>query len=243
MKLKDVDLKKRFMIALIGQTGAGKSAAAGSFHKVGPIKFFDFDGRMKGVKKVHPDADIDFDSYGPKELNSIFRPAFNSLVHSCPWKTIVVDSLTSLSVTTITAQMLARGDSGKTTKGGIYVTGWDEINGETVFISQILDVAKVLPCNVIMTFHPITRTVGTEGNAQKIETVAAYGNKINQIALNYFDEVYYIDTEKGFTDKDPMKRVAYTDANTKAIAKSALPLPPKMDISGGLYDAIMSYLK
>ena len=246
MKTADIDVTKRFMIALIGPTGSGKSVAAGSFHKAGSIKFYDFDGRMKSVKKVHPSADIDYDTYGPDNLSQSFIPAFNNLVRNCPWKTIVIDSLTSLSMTAITAQLMNKGIAGasiKTNKGGLITTGWDEINAETVCISQILDICKILPCNVIMTFHPIERTVGTEGNTQKVTTVVAYGNKINQIALNYFDEVYYLDVDKGFTVKDPTKRIALTDVNEKAIAKSALNIPAKLDITNGLYDALMKELK
>jgi hypothetical protein len=244
MKTKDIDLAKRFMIALIGHTGSGKSVAAASFAKLGPIKFFDFDGRMKSVRKVYPNYDIDYDTYGPDTLIDKFRPEFNSLARNCPWKTIVLDSLTSLSMTAITAQLLVKGltNKGKTTGGGLAITSWDEINGETVFISQILDLCKVLPCNVIMTFHPIERTVGTEGKTEKITTVVSYGHKINQISLNYFDEVYYLEVDKGFTDSDPTKRIAFTDTSTKAIAKSALPIPAKLDISSGLYEAIMKHI-
>ena len=247
MKTSDIDVTKRFMIALIGPTGQGKSVAAASFHKAGPIKFFDFDGRMKSVKKIHPTADIDYDIYGPDNLSQKFIPEFNNLVKSCPWKTIVIDSLTSLSMTAITAQLMNKGLGGgssiKTNKGGLAVTGWDEINAETILISQILDICKILPCHVIMTFHPVERTIGTEGNTQKVTTVVAYGNKINQIALNYFDEVYYLDVDKGFTEKDVSRRIALTDTNIKAIAKSALNIPVKMDITNGLYDTLMKELK
>lgn len=244
MKTKDIDLTKRFMIALIGHTGSGKSVAAASFAKIGPIKFFDFDGRMKSVRKVYPEYDIDYDTYGPETLQTKFRTEFNNLGKSCPWKTIVLDSLTSLSMTAITSQLMMKGlDQSKTNKGGLAVTGWDEINGETVFISQLLDLCKVLPCNVIMTFHPIERTVGAEGKTEKITTVVSYGHKINQISLNYFDEVYFLEVDKGFTDKDPTRRIAFTDTSTKAIAKSALPIPTKLDITNGLYEAIMSNLE
>jgi hypothetical protein len=93
-----------------------------------------------------------------------------------------------------------------------------------------------------MTFHPIERTVGTEGKTEKITTVVSYGHKINQISLNYFDEVYYLEVDKGFTDSDSTKRIAFTDTSTKAIAKSALPIPAKLDISSGLYEAIMKHI-
>ena len=245
MKTKDIDLTARFMIALIGHTGCGKSVAAASFAKLGPIKFFDFDGRMKSVRKVYPGYDIDYDTYGPDTLQTKFRSEFNNLVKHCPWKTIVLDSLTSLSMTAITSQLMMKGmeGKGKLTGGGLAITSWDEINGETVFISQILDLCKVLPCNVIMTFHPIERTIGAEGKTEKITTVVSYGHKINQISLNYFDEVYFLEVDKGFTDKDPTKRIAYTDTSSKAIAKSALPIPSKLDITSGLYEALMSNIK
>lgn len=244
MKTANINLSARFMIGLVGMTGSGKSVAAASFAKLGPMKFFDFDGRMNSVKKMYPAYDIDYDTYGPHNLNNKFIPEFNDLVKRCPWKTIVLDSMTSMSMTAITSQLLTKGVAqSKTNKGGLVVTGWDEINGETVFISQILDICKILPCNVIMTFHPVERTIGAEGNTQKVTTIVSYGHKINQISLNYFSEVYYLDIDKGFTEKDPTKRIAFTDANSKAIAKSALPIPGKLDITDGLYEALMSHIK
>lgn len=236
------------MILLIAPTGSGKTIAAASFAKAGPIKFFDFDGRMNPVKKVYPDADIDYDTYGPNNLNR-FCDEFDNLLTRCPWKTIVIDSITSLSISIIMYQLRVKGMDPKAkmkmTKGGIVTTTWDEINGETVQLSSILDTAKVLPCNIIFTAHPVKKTTIVEGEKPIIsmETVA-YGPKIGSIIPSYFNEVHSLEVRRAPNDKMKAPRLVYTDGKEMYGCKSALPIPSQLDITEkSYYDVLMENLK
>lgn len=237
MKTKNIDLKKRFMILLIAPTGSGKTCAAASFHKLGPMKFYDFDGRMNPVKKVFPDADIDYDTYSQKNIDQ-FCDEFDDLLTSCKWKTIVIDSITSLTLSIVTYQLRMKGLGGKVkmSKGGIVTTSWDEINGETTQMSVILDAAKALPCNVIFTAHPVKKTTIVEGEKPIIsmETVA-YGPKIGSIIPSYFNEVHSIGIGKPINDKSPTPRYVYTGEREQFGCKTALPIPAKIDITHRTY--------
>src|SRR5690606_2669471 len=199
---KDIDLGARIMALLIGPNGDGKSVAAASFPR--PIKFFDFDGRMKSIKLFYPNDDIQYVTVGAKAVPSKgiisfmrFCQEFEDLQDRCPHATVVLDSCTNLGNSSISCQLLVRGGfdkfTGKTTQSGLPIPGFDEFNGETTTLSQILDIAKILPCNVIMTAHPIVKIQDEGGKSRRYTTIASYGSKIASLAPTYFDEIWYFE--------------------------------------------------
>jgi len=247
---KDIDLWKAFKILLVGPNGRGKSVAAASFYKAGPITFRDFDGRMKPIKLIYPDADIDYVSYGVDDFKN-FLNWLEDIQRTPPkFKTIVIDSLTSLSMCCVMYQLQVKGKV-KTGAAGLPSTSWDEINNETVVISKTLEILKIMHenhgINIIMTAHPVVKTnIGAkEGESSKTESLIAYGNKIGGIAPGYFDEIYRLTVKKASMD-GPLRRFILTNLTTTdddVIAKSALGLPNEIDITDDLYDALMKYKK
>ncbi len=246
---KDIDLWKAFKILLVSPNGVGKTIAAASFHKAGPITFRDFDGRMEPVKLIFPDADIDYVSYGVDDFKN-FLNWLEDIQRTPPkFKTIVIDSLTSLSMCCVMYQLQVKGKV-KTGTAGLPATSWDEINNETVVISKTLEILKIMyenhGINIIMTAHPVTKTnIGSkDGESSKYESLVSYGNKIGQMAPGYFNEIYRLTTRKLTMDGSP-RRIALTSilADESVLAKSALGLPNEIDITDGLYDALMKYKK
>jgi len=224
------------MAMFMGGNGDGKSVAAASFP--GPIKFFDFDGRMKPIKLFYPNLDVQYVTVGPKAIPAKgiidflqFCVEFENLQDRCPWATVVIDSFTNLSNTAITYQLRVRGGfddfKGKKTVSGLPIPGFDEYNGETTSLSQILDVAKILPCNVIMTAHPIQKMMDEGGKSKRYTSIASYGNKIASIAPTYFDEIWAFERDGEGLDS---KRLVWTGGRT--MTKTALPLPGVLDITG-----------
>jgi AAA domain-containing protein len=233
---RDIDLGERIMALFIGGNGEGKSVAAASFPK--PIRFWDFDGRMKPIKLFYPNDDISYVTVGPKAIPSKgiidflqFCKEFEDLQDRCPWATGVIDSFTNLSNTAITYQLRVRGGfddfKGKKTLSGLPIPGFDEYNGETTSISQILDVAKVIPCNMIMTAHPIMKIMDEGGKSKRYSTIASYGSKIASIAPTYFDEIWAFEREGESLDS---KRLVWTGGRN--MTKTALPVPGVFDITG-----------
>jgi hypothetical protein len=165
MPSTDLDLGDRIMAMFVGPNGEGKSVAAASFP--GPIKFYDFDGRMKPIKLFYPNLDVQYVTVGPKAIPAKgiidfldFCREFEDLQDRCPWATVVIDSFTNLSNTAITWLRVRGGFDdfkGKKTLSGLPLPGFDRYNGETTSLAQILDVAKVLPCNMVVTAHPIVK--------------------------------------------------------------------------------------
>ena len=181
----DIQLGGRIMALFISDNGSGKTVAAASFP--GPIHFWDFDGRMQPVKLFYPDRrDITYDTVGIEEIRPSgaypgcisfmdFAKRFEDLQDRCPYNTIVVDSITALTATSVGFQLgiKSREGKGKKLSSGIQVPSWDEFNGETSVVQQILDDAKVLPCNVIFTAHPVDKNVDIGGTLKKARSIAA----------------------------------------------------------------------
>jgi hypothetical protein len=252
----DIELGGRIMALFISDNGNGKTVAAASFP--GPIKFFDFDGRMQPVKLFYPNRrDITYDIVGidtqrpnagyPGCISFMdFAREFEDLQDRCPWATVVIDSITALTATAVGFQLGIKSKEGKGKKlsSGIQVPSWDEFNGETSVVQQILDVAKVLPCNVIFTAHPVDKSVDVGGTLKKARSIAAYGTKTPSLVPIYFNEIYQFGIEPPNAPDAPAQRFILTQPTGKDMAKTALPLPPRIDItSKPLYPLLQEYCR
>jgi hypothetical protein len=254
-RTSDIQLGGRIMALFISDNGNGKTVAAASFP--GPIMFYDFDGRMKPVKRFYPNrTDIEYQTVGIDRTNpgpnwpgSIglmdFCKEYEDLQDRCPYATVVIDSLTAMTATIVGFQLGIKGAAGKGKKlsSGIQVPSWDEFNGETSIVQQILDVSKVLPCNVVFTAHPIDKSVSDGGNVlRKARSIAAYGTKTPSLVPIYFDEIYQFGIEPPSAPDQPPTRFILTQPTGKDMAKTALPLPPRIDITNRpLYKVLQGY--
>lgn len=250
-KTSDLKIDGRFMGLFIGDNGCGKTVAAAGWP--GPIMFYDFDGRMQPVKLFYPKrtdieyitVGIDPDSRNPNVIGFMqFCQQFEDLQDRCKWGTVVVDSITALTATSVAFQLgIKTGRKGKVLAGGIQVPTWDEFNGETMVVQQILEVAKILPCHVIFTAHPVTKSDIVGGTVKKARSIAAYGTKTPSLVPIYFNEIYRFAVEPPDSPNTPAKRSVMTQPDGFEMAKTALPLPPRIEITGkSLYKRIQEYL-
>ncbi len=258
--LNEVPLGKRIMALLVSEHGIGKSGLAASFYKEGPVHYFDFDGRMDGVKRLYPHVkkgSISFETYGPMNEGKFksaiqFMKDLEALAKNCPYQTIVLDSLASMTNTSVVFQMISRGAASmsqlpvemgnardkdknlkdKQTKGGIPVPSWDEFNGEAMFMCEVFDICKILPCNVILTSWPVTRTkIEVGGGTSVKESLVTFGVKTPGMVPGYFNEIWRVITEaKGMEANSDVGRYLITQPYGDYIAKSSLPLPGRIEI-------------
>jgi len=249
LKLNEIVPGKRLMVLSIGDNGSGKSGASASFGKLGKIHFYDFDGRMGGVAATIRECKFDpvisenltYDTYGPKNFTK-FMEEFERLQTNCPYKTIVVSSLTSLSLSAVNHVLGLKGSKIIADRFGLVnVPGWDEINAETAWIGTMLDICKLLPCHVILEAHPVKRIEVDGKNVKKSETLVCYGNKINGMVPGYFDEIWEFEKRPAIAGGG-MERTVTFDSVT---AKSSLSLDVrKLDISGKpLFDLLNAKVK
>lgn len=244
--LKDLDTSKEpLKILLVGENGSGKSVAMGSFYKAGPIRAADFDGRLKPLKNYYPDIELDYDTYGSDNFRQ-FLDEIEKIQEKVNFKTWALDSVTSASACSVVFQLVMK-DKMKTTKGGLPATSWDEVNGETVLFTKMLEVMKIIHrkfgVNIIWTAHPIPKTEVIAGETSRTISLAAYGNKVPAIVPGYFDEIYNFQKEK--SGMDSYKHVVYTVPKNGLPGKTAFPnkIPTSFDITGkNFYDVLMSFL-
>lgn len=256
--LSEGKLLDSFKILLVGPTGSGKSIAAADFYKIGNVHFQDFDGRIKSVLNHYKSVPlamerISYESYPSTRWKEFmdtterFQDSPGPRYRGRKIDTLILDSVTSCSNTSIVYQLMAK-DKIKTTKAGLPATSWDEINGETVWFTEMLEIYtnlnQLYGTNIIWIAHPVSKTLIQEGKSEALryESIAAYGNKIPSIIPAKFDEVYRVKLEKIGVDK--YRRLAITTLATEedVIGRTSLDLPSKIDITDGLYTALARHL-
>jgi AAA domain len=258
-KTSDIVLGGRFMGLFVGANGTGKTIAAASWP--GNTLFLDFDGRMAPVRFFYPKrTDIEYWTVG---LDGTQRPdvigftdfckKVEDLQDRCPYDTVVLDSYTAYSAVAVLHQMGVHDKDVKRTKGGLPIPDWDEYKGETGVMLQILEVAKILPCNFIMTAHPVSKAQAQKQGGStndvlasmiKQSTLATYGWKTVSFLPNYFNEIYYFYNETATQPGQPLRRSVQTVAVGEVLAKTALPLPPTMETANlPFFNVLQAHLK
>ena len=248
-KTSDINLGERIFALFIGLPGSGKTLAGASFSGAGNVEFIDFDSRMKPVRLFYPEKqNISYTPFNMTNLEDFAYKYLPALMKNCPYKTVHLAGITSLTMTAITYQMNQKtgGDKLKKTKGGLMVPSWDEFNGEAMVVSQVLDALKSLPCNVIVEAHPVNRISVSDGS--KYTSLVAFGPKVESLIPGYFDEIYYFSS---YTDMngDLVYKCRTKPGIDSPIAKTSLPLPAEFILSKEdgqpipLYDEITKALE
>lgn len=244
MKLKDIKPASHLQILMVGETGTGKTEALASFPE---LYHMDLDGRVGHLPLQYPDReDIDSTYFGPGSFVNI-QAKIESFKRSMNYKTVSVDGLTRLTDYTISYAMGLRGKSSND-KGIIAVTEPSDYSAEMFGVIQLVDTMKSLPCNIILTAHELS-WVENNMMAKKEEDkqvtkrkLVSYGNKVTPKVLSLFNEIWYfrrVDTCK------PIEYKMYTTPYGNGLARTSLPLPEEIDLSGHkkLYPIIVEALK
>lgn len=249
----DVDPLQKFMCLLTGANGSGKSIALASWLKKGSVYFFDFDGRMASVANWYKQrglqrGQLQYDTYGPDNLYDAMTK-MNEFLDYCPHAAVAVDSFTALTVTAVMFQLRRRQAKGgknlpTTSKGDLIIPDWDEYKGETVCVTQMLDMSKSLAAQgvaIFWTAHPIVSTKIEGDKYFKQTRYAAYGAKTDSLIPIYFNEIYHFTTEW-----DPRiesnRRWCFTQPEGLVAAKTALNLPVKFDWTNKDFEQELSRL-
>jgi AAA domain len=258
--LNSQSYEKFFKGLFVGPSGRGKTIAASSWP--GKTLNIDFDGRHRPIIDWYPErvaaGDYTVEEVNPENFWTSFKPLIDNICKFNPYQNIILDSVTSLSTTTVVMQMLVKGswkgwnpkekvEGVKITSGGIMVPTWDEFNGEAMIISTLLETLRSLKCNLFLTAHPVQRTtINDKKKAEKYTSLTTFGPKIESIIKTYFDEVWFFDYK---IDSDPngkevIKRTVYTGPSEDYFeAKTALKIPKEIDYTDkNLYDIVKDYL-
>jgi len=264
VQLVNLQPQDRLFVLMKGEPKTGKDIAAHSFALVGPTYTFDLDARMESVAHYftrvvpRPDimANIEYDRF--QDFFTIHK-RLEELKLACPYKTVIMSSLTSLARKSMNTMLQTRAPTAKGTKGesknrgGIILHELEDFGGEANAIMMCLDSLLVISLkhnvNVILTAHIIEPQAGA---FRPMRTLLTGGKKIAAEIPVSFNEAYHFfvvtsgGMEIGANDTE-RRYVALTASLGTDWASTALDLPEKVDFtakytSGLFYEEIMKFV-
>lgn len=236
--LDDVKLDHLF-IMLKGEPGTRKSTSALSYPT--PQYWVSTDQKMEalnlpakrwGVKM----KDIHFDDY--TDWNKP-KAKLEQLQVNCPYRTIIVDSITSMGDSMTSQVRKFKQSSGSESKGktigGIPVSGLEEFNAESgafkEMIALLKDIHKFHKVHIILIAHVIGQRKDDEGNSSTHHSriIVSGAAQISAKIASYVTEAYHFNIEKGFNaDTSDSKYGLFTSHMGNDYARTSLPLPSKI---------------
>lgn len=225
---------------LKGEPGTRKSTQALSYPT--PQYWISTDQKMESLylpmKRwgVNP-KDISFDDY---QDWSKPKAKLESFQLNCPFKTIIVDSLTSVADNMNRETRKFKKDVDGTGKkiGNIAVNGLEEYNAEAVAFQEMIailkDIHKFHKVNIILIAHVIGQRKNDDNNklTHHSRVIITGGDKISGKIASYMTEVYHFNVNAGFdADSGQGKYALFTQHTGNDYARTSLPLPREIEFN------------
>jgi hypothetical protein len=219
-----------------GEPGTRKSTQALSFP--GPQYWFSWDRKMNGIflpmKKwgVDPKS-ITYDDYD--DWNKP-RAKLESFQTSCPYKTIVLDSITSMADMTLRQTVRLKygmnrksGAAAGKLIAGIAVNEIEDYNAESSALQELIALTKDInsfhKVNVILIAHVVQAEYkSSEGTTHVSRSIVTAGKKVSAKIPAYCGEVYHFNIKKGFIAGQGGDYSLLTEHTGDDFARSALGL-------------------
>lgn len=214
---KDLTHESRFMGLFVGPSGDGKKCAAASWVKLGPLKYLDFDMRVRGILGATwlDRTNLDYDSYPARASTTVFErlnkdldSLYNSYVMGqCKYKTIVLGSVTG-AVRGLLQDSLGityKDGSGKDRNisrnlGPLKIAAMENFRFVNNGTMQLLSFLQSIPLNIIVLGHtvPVWEAVDPDDAYSEKKIV---GHKLNMsdalsgLIPGMFDNVFRFERE------------------------------------------------
>lgn len=232
--MSSVDISKLFCL-FRGEPGTRKSSEALSFPK--PIYFFDFDGKMEALTlpmrawNIDP-KEVQFDSY--QDWNSA-KKKLDSFQLNCPFKTIVIDSITSCAdaINRQTLKIKGGKDGGGKIIASIPVNSIEDFNAEDSALKELIallkDIKQYHKINIILIAHVIQKEIKTtDGKTHMSRVIVTAGKGIAQKIPAYCGEIYHFNVKTDFDMSKGGQYALLTIHTGDDMARSSLPLPAEI---------------
>lgn len=237
------------MIMFKGPFGGGKTIAACSFAANGPVYLAYIDKKkpieLHWFKRYRPDilSNIKYDVYGSTNIYELLNLAFRWQKTGCPFSTVVIDSVTTLTSSAVNWSLGWRTPEGKrdllNAKAPQLIPDFDEYKVETSLVTQLIDIFKMLPVTSIWIAHPVpsikVEQTGAKMTVTKQNNIVSYGQKVGAMLGGQFAEIYHF-------GRMIDRRIIYTDMTGEDFAKTALNLPFEFEITNRLFYEVWSPL-
>lgn len=219
-----------------GEPGLRKSTCALSYPT--PQYWISTDQKMEALKLpanrwgINP-KDIVFEDYNdwdkPKQKLESFQV-------NCPYKTIIVDSITSIG-DCMTRQVRKSKADGKKI-GNIPVSGLEEFNAESAAFQEMLallkDIHKFHKVNVILIAHVLGARKDNDANklTHHSRIIVTGAEKIGAKIASYMTEVYHFNVTPGFEADTEGSYGLFTVHTGNDYARTSLPLTREILFNG-----------
>lgn len=233
--LEEVKLDHLFTM-LKGEPGTRKSTCALSYPT--PQYWISTDQKMEalnlpakrwGVKL----RDVHFDDYTNWDKP---KAKLEQLQVNCPYRTIIVDSVTSIgdAMTSQVKKLKNQDGTGKKI-GNIPVSGFEEFNAESSgfqeMIALLKDIHKYHKVHVILIAHVVGQRKDNDANklTHHSRVIVTGAEKISAKIASYVTEAYHFNIESDFNvDTGEGKYGLFTSHTGNDYARTSLPLPRKI---------------
>ena len=228
--LDQTNLKALFTM-LKGEPGTRKSTCALSYPT--PQYWVSTDQKMEALRLpanrwgIKP-REIEFDDFTDWDKP---RAKLEQLQVNCKYKTIIVDSITSIGdCMTSQVKKSKRNDGGGKVIGGIPVSGLEEFNAESSafqhLISLLKDINKFHGVNIIMIAHVLGARKDNEANklTHHSRIIVTGAEKISAKLASYMTEVYHFNVKPHFEADKEGEYSLLTTHTGNDYARTSLPL-------------------
>ena len=245
-----------------GDSGSGKTVAALSFPN--PV-MLDLDRKMPAIALKHfPDKKVPYKQY--TDALQAGETLEQWQISGCPFDTIIVDSVTSLSYSCLKTMDDLKGSNimtkfrdmksqgpAKVGKKTVELRGYDYYNSEDSYLKFYIDILKELwqrpgkPHHVIVIAHVLTSETEDIKTKEitKMRRIVTAGKNIAAYIPAQFDEVWHFAVGHGdiLSETDRVRHFAITEAIGDDYAKTAYHLPYKIDFTNSsLFEKICDEL-
>lgn len=236
--LESVDMTALFTM-LKGEPGTRKSTCALSYP--GKQYWISTDQKMEALALpakrwgLWGKGLIDYDDYTNWDKP---RDKLEKLQVNCPYKTIIVDSITSMGdAMTSQVKKAKRSEGGGKTIGGIPVSGLEEFNAESSAFQEMIallkDIHKFHHVNVILIAHVLGARKDNEANklTHHSRIIVTGAEKISAKIASYMTEVYHFNIVPAF-EADKEGAYALKTVHTgNDYARTSLPLAQEISFN------------
>ncbi|MEM3038650.1 MAG: AAA family ATPase [Thermoplasmata archaeon] len=238
MRLDDVNQDHLFCL-FKGEPGTRKSTAALSFPT--PQYWFSIDKKMDALLLPGRKWGIDFSKVEYDDYSDWIgiRRKLEQLQTNCPYRTIIVDSITSCgdAINRQTMRMKsgtksANGKEKGVQVGGIPVNTIEDYKAEASAFQELIAILKDIHSfhgvNIILIAHVIGERQDESSSTHFSRIIVTGGKIISAKIPAYCSEIYHFNIERKL-DLDKEGDYALLTVHTGAdFARTALPLPPKI---------------
>jgi hypothetical protein len=236
--LDEASLENGLFTMLKGEPGTRKSTCALSYPT--PQYWISTDQKMEALNLPAKKWGIKMKDVHYDDYTDWMKPAakLEQLQVNCPFKTIIVDSITSMgdAMTSQVRKMKGKDSGGGKKIGGIAVSGLEEFNAESGafkdLIAMLKDIHKFHKVNIILIAHVVGQRKDNEGDSSTHHSriIVSGAAQISAKIASYVTEAYHFNIQKGFDENTSDSKFGlFTRHMGNDYARTSLPLPQRID--------------